>query len=78
MSDPELALETHAREEFGVDPSSLGSPWPATISSFVAFTVGAFIPLVPWLIGSGTAAVLWSIVLSAIAALDARGGARAA
>jgi VIT1/CCC1 family predicted Fe2+/Mn2+ transporter len=69
MSDPELALETHAREEFGVDPASLGSPITATISSFVAFTVGAFIPLLPWLFGGGTAAVAWSICLSAIAAL---------
>jgi vacuolar iron transporter family protein len=69
MSDPELALEVHAREEFGVDPSALGSPLTATISSFIAFTIGAFIPLAPWLVGSGTAAVVWSIVLSAIAAL---------
>jgi len=69
MSDPELALETHAREEFGVDPSALGSPVTATISSFIAFTIGAFIPLAPWLFGGGTAAVAWSIVLSAIAAL---------
>jgi VIT1/CCC1 family predicted Fe2+/Mn2+ transporter len=69
MSDPELALETHAREEFGVDPSSLGSPITATISSFVAFTIGAFIPLLPWLFGSGAAAVAWSIALSAVAAL---------
>jgi vacuolar iron transporter family protein len=69
MSDPDLALETHAREEFGVDPSSLGSPLTATISSFLAFSVGAFIPLLPWLIGSGAAAVAWSIALSAVAAL---------
>jgi VIT1/CCC1 family predicted Fe2+/Mn2+ transporter len=69
MSDPELALETHAREEFGVDPSALGSPWAAALSSFLAFTVGAFIPLLPWLIGGGTAAVAWSIALSAVAAL---------
>ena len=69
MSDPDLALETHAREEFGVDPSALGSPITATLSSFVSFVVGAFIPLLPWLIGSGTAAVVWSIALSAVAAL---------
>jgi vacuolar iron transporter family protein len=69
MSDPELALETHAREEFGVDPSSLGSPIAASISSFIAFTVGAFIPLAPWLVGGGAAAVAWSIALSAVAAL---------
>ncbi len=69
MSDPDLALETHAREEFGVDPHALGSPITAAISSFVAFTIGAFIPLLPWLLGSGTAAVVWSILLSAVAAL---------
>jgi vacuolar iron transporter family protein len=69
MADPELALETHAREEFGVDPSSLGSPIAAAISSFIAFTIGAFIPLAPWLVGGGTAAVAWSIALSALAAL---------
>ncbi|HLK45724.1 MAG TPA: VIT1/CCC1 transporter family protein [Acidimicrobiales bacterium] len=68
MSDPDLALETHAREEFGVDPRSLGSPWAAAISSFVAFTVGAFLPLLPWLIGGGAAAVAWSIVISAATA----------
>jgi vacuolar iron transporter family protein len=69
MSDPELALETHAREEFGVDPKALGSPVTAAISSFIAFTIGAFIPLLPWLVGSGTAAVAWSILLSSVAAL---------
>jgi VIT1/CCC1 family predicted Fe2+/Mn2+ transporter len=69
MSDPELALEVHAREEFGIDPKSLGSPWAAAISSFLAFTLGALIPLVPWLLGSGAAAIAWSIALSGIAAL---------
>ena len=69
MSDPELALETHAREEFGVDPAALGSPVTAAVSSFVSFAVGAFIPLLPWLFGGGTAAIAWSIALSALAAL---------
>jgi VIT1/CCC1 family predicted Fe2+/Mn2+ transporter len=69
MADPDLALEMHAREEFGVDPSALGSPWAAALWSFVAFTIGAFIPLLPWLIGGGAAAVAWSIALSAFAAM---------
>ncbi len=68
MADPELALETHAREELGVDPSSLGSPVAAAIASFIAFSVGAFIPLLPWLFGGGSTAVAWSIGLSAVAA----------
>jgi vacuolar iron transporter family protein len=69
MSDPDLALETHAREELGVDPTALGSPIATALSSFVAFAVGAFIPLLPWLFGGGAAAVAWSIGLSALAAL---------
>ena len=69
MQDPQLALETHAREELGIDPSAFGSPWQAAIASFVAFAIGAFVPLVPWLITSGTTATVWSIVLGAVAAL---------
>lgn len=65
--DPELALETHAREELGLDPDELGSPWGAAGSSFVMFGVGAAIPLIPFLIGSGTAAVVASILCGAIA-----------
>ena len=57
MSDPEVALEVHAREELGVDPSQLGNPVAAATASFLAFAVGAFVPLVPWLVGSGTGAV---------------------
>ena len=68
MANPELALETHAREELGIDPRALGSPWQAAIASFVAFSLGAFLPLLPWLIGGGTAAVIWSIVLGLSAA----------
>lgn len=63
MKDPELALRTHAREELGVDPSATGSPWMATIASFISFSIGAFIPLVPWIVTSTGNAVGWSIGL---------------
>src|SRR3954465_12483316 len=69
MRDPELALETHAREELGIDPASLGSPVQAASSSFVAFAVGAIVPLAPWFFMKGTPAVLASVVLTAIAAI---------
>lgn len=69
MRDPEVALETHAREELGVDPGALGSSWQAAASSFVTFGIGAFLPLVPWLFTSGTAATLASVVIGAVAAL---------
>lgn len=69
MSDPELALRTHAREELGIDPDELGSPWGAAASSFVAFSVGASVPLAPWFVTSGTGALVASIVLAIAAAL---------
>ncbi|HEY7281113.1 MAG TPA: VIT1/CCC1 transporter family protein [Actinomycetota bacterium] len=65
--DPDLALETHAREELGLDPEhGLGSPWAAAISSMLTFAFGAFVPLLPFLFGSGTAAVISAICLSAV------------
>jgi len=67
MADPEVALDTKAREELGLDPDQLGSPWGAAISSFLAFTVGAFVPLAAFLVTSGRAAFLASLVLSGVA-----------
>jgi VIT1/CCC1 family predicted Fe2+/Mn2+ transporter len=69
MRDPELALETHAREELGIDPGSLGSPFMAAASSFVTFALGALVPLLPWFVGRGTAAIVASIVLAGLAAI---------
>lgn len=69
MRDPEIALETHAREELGIDPAELGSPLGAAASSFVSFAFGAVVPLAPWFFGGGTAAVLASIILGAVTAV---------
>jgi vacuolar iron transporter family protein len=69
MRTPELALETHAREELGINPNALGSPVKAAASSFGAFALGAFVPLLPWLITSGTAAVVASVIAAAVAAI---------
>ena len=55
MQDPERALDTLAREELGLNPDELGSPWVAAISSFAAFTAGAALPLLPFLFGHGDA-----------------------
>lgn len=52
--DPVRALEIHAREELGVDPADLPSPGVAALSSFLAFAVGAFLPLIPYLLGAAT------------------------
>jgi VIT1/CCC1 family predicted Fe2+/Mn2+ transporter len=67
--NPELALETHAREELGINTAQLGSPVQAALASFVTFAIGAFIPLFPWLYTSGSTAVVSSIVLAAVASV---------
>lgn len=67
MRDPKVALETHAREELGLDPHELGSPRVAAVSSFAMFATGALIPLLPFVIGSGQAAILTAITASAVA-----------
>lgn len=67
MADPDQALDVHAREEFGLDPEDLGSPWSAAGSSFLTFAVGAFVPLVPFLFGAGGTAAWTSVALSLLA-----------
>jgi VIT1/CCC1 family predicted Fe2+/Mn2+ transporter len=64
MTDPETALRAHAREELGIDPDALGSPVRAAGSSFVSFSLGALLPLLPWFVTSGTAAIVASVVLA--------------
>lgn len=65
MRDPEVALETHAREELGLNPrEGLGSPWAAAGSSFATFSAGAIVPLVSFWFASGDAAVVASAILS--------------
>jgi VIT1/CCC1 family predicted Fe2+/Mn2+ transporter len=72
MSDRSVALDTLAREELGLDPDELGSPWGAAASSLLAFALGAFVVIVPYLAGSGTAALVAAIIL-ALAAMFAVG-----
>lgn len=64
MTDPETALRAHAREELGIDPDALGSPVRAAGSSFASFSLGALLPLLPWFVTSGTAAIVASVVLA--------------
>jgi vacuolar iron transporter family protein len=54
--DVDNAVKVHAREELGVDPHDLASPMLAAVSSFVAFAVGALVPLVPYLLGADSLA----------------------
>jgi VIT1/CCC1 family predicted Fe2+/Mn2+ transporter len=64
-ADPEQAWRVHAREELGIDPDDLPSPWVAASSSFAAFSIGAFVPVLPYLLGATT--VLVSVLLAGLA-----------
>jgi VIT1/CCC1 family predicted Fe2+/Mn2+ transporter len=57
LKNPESATDTLVREELGLDPTDLGSPMGAAVSSFVMFSVGALVPLVPFLLTTGSWAV---------------------
>lgn len=73
--NPEDALRVHALEELGVDPSELPSPWTAAGSSFVSFVAGAFLPLLPYLLGASNltvAAIVATVALFATGALISR------
>lgn len=67
VANPESALQTLAREELGLDPDELGSPWGAAISSFLSFAVGAVLPLLPFLLLRDGGALPVSIGVTAVA-----------
>jgi VIT1/CCC1 family predicted Fe2+/Mn2+ transporter len=67
MKDQDAALDTMAREELGLNPEELGSPWVAAFSSLLAFTVGAVVVVIPYLFGSGLAALVAAIALACLA-----------
>jgi VIT1/CCC1 family predicted Fe2+/Mn2+ transporter len=54
FQDPKVALDLLVREELGLDPDQLGSPWGAAGGSFLAFALGAVIPVIPFVFGGGT------------------------
>lgn len=68
IDDPSRALDTLAREELGLNPDQLGSPWGAAIASFAAFAAGALVPLIPFaFVGAAGARTLATTALAAAA-----------
>lgn len=67
MSDRDVALDTLAREELGLDPDALGSPWSAAFSSLVAFAIGAVVVIVPYLFTGGAGAFAAAVALAVLA-----------
>ncbi|WP_405058079.1 VIT1/CCC1 transporter family protein [Kribbella sp. NBC_01505] len=70
-TNPEQALDEHVREELGIDPKDLPRPLIAAGSSFVCFAVGAFIPLLPYLLGATTVVPALIMSLTALFAAGA-------
>jgi VIT1/CCC1 family predicted Fe2+/Mn2+ transporter len=73
IKDPDKALDTLAREELGLNPAELGSPLGAALSSFLAFAIGAAIPLAPYVLLSGPTALIGTVLVTAIALLGVGG-----
>ena len=68
LSDPATALDTLAREELGIDPDELGgSAWTAAGWSFLLFSIGAIVPVAPFLFLNGKTALFASIAASGLA-----------
>jgi VIT1/CCC1 family predicted Fe2+/Mn2+ transporter len=59
--DPGTALRIHTREELGVDPDELPSPLLAGVASLCAFSLGALVPLLPYLAGVPVLAVTFGV-----------------
>jgi VIT1/CCC1 family predicted Fe2+/Mn2+ transporter len=67
IADEEMALDTLAREELGIDPEELGgSAWEAAGTSFVLFALGAIVPVLPYFLTDGGVAVGASLAFSAV------------
>jgi VIT1/CCC1 family predicted Fe2+/Mn2+ transporter len=67
IKNPAYALDALAREELGLDPTHLGSPWAAAGSSFVSFSLGALVPLMPFLLTRGHGALFGSMATTGVA-----------
>ncbi|MGD0123090.1 MAG: VIT1/CCC1 transporter family protein [Candidatus Limnocylindrales bacterium] len=67
MKNPERAIDTFVREEIGLSAETMGSPVAAGLGSLGAFSMGALVPLVPFLILAGGAAFALSISASGVA-----------
>ena len=66
MADPEVALDLMAREELGLNPDDLGSPRGAAIFSFLAFSAGAILPILPYLFASNSVALLLALAITGL------------
>ena len=67
IADPRQALDTLAREELGLNPEELGSPWGAAFASFFSFGAGALVPLLPFLFARAEGALIAAVAVTGVA-----------
>jgi vacuolar iron transporter family protein len=66
LADPEKGLATLVKEELGLDPKGLASPYQAAGASFLSFAIGAVVPLIPYILTRGKGALLGTIIATAV------------
>lgn len=69
--DVDKAVAVHSMEEFGVDPDDLASPMLAAVSSFLSFSLGGVVPLLPYLLGAPNVLLALALTLIALFACGA-------
>jgi vacuolar iron transporter family protein len=74
MADKDVALQTMAREELGLDPDDLGSPWRAAMSSFLSFSLGAIVIVIPYFFTGGGLALGLAVAIALLALALVGGG----
>ena len=68
-ANDQAALGAHVRLELGVDPEPHALAGQAALASFLAFTLGALLPLFPWFFIGGVAAVIWSVAIGVVSSI---------
>ena len=69
LSDPDKGLATLVKEELGLDPEALASPYQAAGTSFLSFALGALVPLIPYILTRGAGALMGTIAATAVSLL---------
>jgi VIT1/CCC1 family predicted Fe2+/Mn2+ transporter len=69
LTDPEKGLATLVKEELGLDPGGLASPYQAAGASFLSFALGAVVPLIPYIVTRGSGAFLGTLIATAASLL---------
>jgi len=66
FNNPDAAIDTMSKEKLGLNPDNLGSPVKASITSILAFSCGAFVPIIPFMFTTGNIAIIESASLSIV------------